>query len=115
MPGLAGIYAGEALDPLGKMIVGVGPVDDPPACALAVAGAEAETAVVLREVGVFGPDEVEFAFLREDGRGAFVVAFEANAAESLGEASLVQAGSRQRKQRDCDGGGAHDFSHHDRF
>jgi hypothetical protein len=46
------------------MIVGGGPVDNPPSGALALARRVPETAVILRQVGVFHADEMEFAFAR---------------------------------------------------
>ena len=83
MPRIAGLDAGQTFDTAGEMIVGVGPIDNPPAGATAVAGGETEAAVELREVGVFHADEVEFGGRGKDGIGAFVVAFET---EALGQA-----------------------------
>ena len=82
MARLADLDAGEALDAEGEVIVGVGPIDDPPPFALRAAGGEAEAAVKLRKVGVFEADEVELAFAGEDGAGAFLLLEEA--AEALG-------------------------------
>lgn len=77
------------------MVVRIGPVDDPPAGTLAVTGPETPAAVKLRQVGVFGADEMEFAFFRKDRRRAFVVPFEADSAAA--SETLREARGRQQK------------------
>ena len=53
------------------MIVGVGPVDQPPAAALPVARGVAEAAVILRQIGIFDAQKVKFGFARGNGGVVF--------------------------------------------
>ena len=59
MPRIAGIDPGQPLDAEREMVVGIGPIHDPPAVARAVARGESEAPVVLRQVGIFDADEME--------------------------------------------------------
>jgi hypothetical protein len=54
------VDAGEALDTHGEVVVGIGPIHDPPTVSGGVARGESEAAVELRQVGVLGADEMEF-------------------------------------------------------
>ena len=65
----------------------------------------------LGQIGIFDANEVELAFLRKDGRRAFVVALEADASasESLGKPGRRKQRERHRKPFHVI------FSHHVRF
>ena len=74
MARITGIDSGQPLDSGGEMIVGGGPVHDPPAGAHTVTRGIAKSAVVLRQVGVFDANEVELGGAHGD-RGSFVLGF----------------------------------------
>ena len=81
------------------MIVRRRPIHDPPAGTHAVARCVAEAAVVLREVGVLGADEMEFGFAGGHRR-VFFRGLAETAAEAAA-AALRQTGGRQQQQRDA--------------
>lgn len=72
------------------MEVGVGPVDDPPAVALAEAGGETGAAVVTGEVRIFHADEVKFAGWGEGGEFTFGRADAASAKTSAAKTSAAE-------------------------
>ena len=84
MARVAGVNARETPDTHGEVLVGVGPIHHPPTVTGGAARGEAEAAVILRQVGVLGADEVEFGSGRKFGAGTLVTVTDA-AAESLGE------------------------------
>src|SRR5579863_8845303 len=81
------------------MIVGIRPVDQPPAFAGCAAGRPAEPAMKLWQIVVFHADEMKFASGREHGARPFVVPFEA---EPLGKGGEGDDNQRQKR-----GEGAH--------
>src|SRR5579864_7750777 len=80
MARLAHVHAREAADARGKMLVGVGPVDDPPSGSGGAARSVAESAVKLRKIGIFEADEMKLAVSWKSGRRLVAVL---DAAESL--------------------------------
>ena len=61
--------ARETPDTHREVLVGVGPIHHPPTVTGGAARSEAEAAVILRQVGVFGADEMEFGSGGNSGRG----------------------------------------------
>ena len=95
MPRIAGGNSGQPLHAHGKVIVGVGPVHDPPAIALSAAGSVSEASVVLRQIVVFEANEMEFGGGRKLRPRFFIVSFEADGAAK----PLRQSRRREQKQR----------------
>ena len=92
MARVADIDAGQALDAVGEMIVGGGPVDQPPACAYAISRSVAPAAVILRQVGIFEAQEMKLGIAR--GCEFFVVVGFLKTA-ALGEGPNHQKGGNE--------------------
>src|SRR5579871_50954 len=71
------------------MVVGIRPVHHPPPLSGSASRGEAETAVVLRQIGVLQANEVELGARRKDGRRGF----------ALGDAGSVSLGERDRHEQ----------------
>ena len=83
MARLADVDSSQALDAAGEMIVGVGPIDQPPAGALPIAGSVAEAAVILGQVGILNAQKMKFGFA--SGNGGIVFGGGLTVAASLRE------------------------------
>jgi hypothetical protein len=59
------------------MIVGVGPIDNPPATSSPVARSKAEATMVLGQVSILDTNEVELSLARGDGRLVIVAVVDA--------------------------------------
>src|SRR5580704_16056331 len=83
------------------MLVGVGPIHDPPAIATAGAGREPESPMELRQIGIFHADEMEFALRGKVRRGTLVVAFKVQITEPLSERGAGNQQSHRQDQADA--------------
>src|SRR5690348_11948786 len=64
VPRIAGVYTRQPFDTCREMILGCGPIDDPPARSHSVSGRIAPPPVKLGQIRVFHSDEVELAAAR---------------------------------------------------
>ena len=83
MPRVARRDAREPLDTARKMLVGVRPVDDPPAISRGAARRIAPAAMELGQIGIFGANEMELGPGGKLRARRGVMTLEANAAEAL--------------------------------
>ena len=60
MARIADIDARQPLNAVREMIIGGGPIDQPPSGSSAVARGVAPAAMILRQVGIFEPHEMKF-------------------------------------------------------
>ena len=65
MPWVPGLDPGQALDAGRKVIVRIGPIHQPPAFSASIAGCVAPAPVILRQIGVFQPDEMKLGLRRK--------------------------------------------------
>jgi hypothetical protein len=89
---ITGLDPGQALDAGRKVIVRVGPIHQPPAFSASITGRITPAPVILRQIGVFQPDEMELGSGRKRRPGAFILLF-------LNPESLSQRSDRQQQQR----------------
>ena len=100
MPRIANVDLRQPLNPAREMIVGVGPIDNPPASTPPIARSKAEAAMILGQVSILDTNEVELSLTRRNG-GFVIVAVVHPIAPALRQrdrSQQAQRGARNHKR-----------------
>jgi hypothetical protein len=73
MPRVSGLDPGKALHAGSKVIVGIRPIHQPPSLPASIAGRIAPAPVILRQIGIFQPDEMKLGLGRKGRPRTFIL------------------------------------------